>query len=256
MNGKEKSKVKRTSVTFSIIIILSLLIFGSILCFFIFDFKTPYINNHSLRSMNFELPNFNNNIYELDILINKSAHEKRLYSKKDTITSYPPLPTSENDYKISYPSSLLDIIKAWNPDNADSPKSFREQLFHFNYSNPEERKIAEIFRNKELPFKVYDIPEFEYAILKWDDAYLTKQLEKESSHVEESTTNHFMFWKSNGKSMKNWKQPTKYVSMNFPTWLNYAREADRTKLTAVRINTFIFSIFIISTYISYSLFLS
>jgi hypothetical protein len=259
MKGINKSKVNRASASLSVLILFGLFIFGFIICYFLFDLKSPFNNNHSLRNiktLNLQLPKFNNNNnnnnnnnIEIDIPVLESGREKRLYSKKDTEILYPTLPTLESDYEISYPSSLLDIIKAWNPDKADVPESFHEQLYHFNYSNPEERKMAEIFRNKELPFKVYDIPEFEYAIMTWDDTYLTKQLKKEgTAHVEESSTNHFMFWKSTGKSMKNWKQPTTYVNMDFPTWLSYAKEADRTNLTAVSINNYIKYIYIFFIY--------
>lgn len=44
--------------------------------------------------------------------------------------------------------------------------------------------------------KVYGIPEFESAVEKWDDAYLSKHLRKDTSisfKVERSEDNHFMY---------------------------------------------------------------
>jgi hypothetical protein len=71
----------------------------------------------------------------------------------------------------SYPvfNSLLDIVTAWNPDNPDPPPIFRETLQHFNYSNPVERAMAETFRDSEIPFKVYDVPEVDEVTSKWTD---------------------------------------------------------------------------------------
>jgi hypothetical protein len=32
------------------------------------------------------------------------------------------------------------------------------------------------YRNAELPFKVYDVPEFDYVVNRWSDAYLSDVL--------------------------------------------------------------------------------
>jgi len=71
----------------------------------------------------------------------------------------------------SYPvfNSLLDIVTAWNPDDPDPPPVFRETLQHFNYSNPTERTMAESFRDAEIPFKVYDVPDVDEVTSKWTD---------------------------------------------------------------------------------------
>ena len=65
---------------------------------------------------------------------------------------------------------------------------------HFNYSNPIEREYAAKFRDAELPFKLYDIPEITAVTHLWDDEYLQKQFygDPHSKHVEKSKNNHFM----------------------------------------------------------------
>ena len=94
----------------------------------------------------------------------------------------------------SYPvySPLLDIIKNWSPDNPDLPKYFKETLIHFNYSNPLELSYAQKFRDAEVPFKLYGIPEFSNIENLWTDDYLRDHLANEDTHVEKSKTNHFM----------------------------------------------------------------
>jgi hypothetical protein len=69
---------------------------------------------------------------------------------------YPKMIDSPTHYPLYKP--LLDIIREWNPDDPEIPSSFTETLQHFNYSCPVEREIAAKFRDAEVPFKLYDIP--------------------------------------------------------------------------------------------------
>lgn len=134
----------------------------------------------------------------------------------------------------TYPSyiSLLNVIQNWNPDNPDPPRVFKETLQHFNYSNEEERRIAEIFRNAELPFKLYDIPEVDGVTGLWTDEYLAERVGDVRPKVEKSNNNHFMYW-THKKHMKDktWKPPTEIVNdMPFTDWRALARAADENKL--------------------------
>lgn len=50
-------------------------------------------------------------------------------------------------------------------------------------------------------------------------------------HVEKSSNNHFMFWKTTGKKqVTNFVPPTKFVDMKFHDWLKLAYSADQNKL--------------------------
>ena len=54
-------------------------------------------------------------------------------------------------------------------------------------------------------------------------------------HVEESSTNHFMYWSSSKKqSTKSFKRTTRDVSnfINFDSWSKFAHEADSEKNSA------------------------
>jgi hypothetical protein len=129
-------------------------------------------------------------------------------------------------------ASLLSTIEAWNPDNPDRPAVFIEKLQHFNYSDPKEREIAGRYRDAEVPFKLYNVPEVDVITQKWTDDYLTGIFEKEAHRVEVADANHFMFW-THG-SMKNidpkWKPPTETIKMSFTEWRKIAAEADKSKL--------------------------
>lgn len=131
-------------------------------------------------------------------------------------------------------NTLYNIVNNWNPDDADEPTNFKETLQHFNYGDPYERAIAEKYRIAEIPFKVYNVSDFNRVSELWTDEYLSKQFQYNNNfHVEKSKDNHFMFWKGGGnKKHKNWKPPTQFVHfMSFKQWLSMAKHADITKLS-------------------------
>jgi hypothetical protein len=168
-----------------------------------------------------------------------------LYDPNSSIQEHPPDPYRKPSYifwpevteysEKNYPNykSLLSNLQNWNPDNPNIPLSFHESLQHFNYSNPTERKMAEIYRNAEVPFKLYDIPELELVRAKWNYNYLSGVMRFEWPRVEESKDNHFMFFMD--RSFPNWKPPQKVVhTMSFSRWYQLAKEADEVKLSSNR----------------------
>lgn len=91
--------------------------------------------------------------------------------------------------------SMLDILIDWNPDIPDPPSLFKETLQHFNYSDENERKMAAVYRNAEIPFKLYNVPQVNEVSQKWTDEYLKGEIQTMwTSHVESSDNNHFMYW--------------------------------------------------------------
>jgi hypothetical protein len=128
---------------------------------------------------------------------------------------------------------LLQIIQEWNPDVPDQPAKFTETLQHFNYSDPTERAIAERFRDAEVPFKVYDVPEFMHVHELWSDEYLANQFKNSNPpHVEKSKSNHFMFFVHKGSHIEGYKEPQEIVSkMTYLEYLNIATAAEKNKLS-------------------------
>lgn len=129
---------------------------------------------------------------------------------------------------------LLGILDKWNPDNPDPPADFIETIQHFDYSNQAERALAVEYRDANVPFKMYNVPEFDQVSKKWTTEYLGDKLKySKHIHVEKSKDNHFMYW-----ALKPWKKakvesqgyvpPTEIITdeMPFEEWLSIAQKAD------------------------------
>eukprot|EP00981_Chlorochromonas_danica_P000630 scaffold143_cov173-Ochromonas_danica.AAC.6 len=143
------------------------------------------------------------------------------------------LPEPPNDEKqLSY-DNLYNIIARWNPDDPEIPTNFREKIQHFDYGNPYERQLAEKWRDAELPFKLYNVSDFQAVSKKWTDSYLIKAVQScpRRPHVERSTNNHFLFWSGRPSRIRNYRPPTELVSgMTYKEWVKLAHEADAKKL--------------------------
>lgn len=143
---------------------------------------------------------------------------------------YPPLEKYSPESKYPAYKTLFQVVSDWSPDVPDPPTIFRETLQHFNYSNLEERKMAQEYRNAEVPFKIYNIPEVDSVSDIWSDEYLGEALKGESCHVEKSKNNHFMYWNMRGgRKQADYEPPTELVSMSFERWLKLAKNADAMK---------------------------
>ena len=137
----------------------------------------------------------------------------------------------------TYPvyKSLLDVVTEWSPDRPEPPSTFKETLMHFDYMNVTERKWALNFRTAEIPFKVYNVPEFASVSKKWTNTYLSNKFRKQNKRTsaERSKNNHFMFWSQRNRKdnkLDEWKPPTKRIKMTYDEWLELAKDADRTQL--------------------------
>ena len=72
---------------------------------------------------------------------------------------------------------------------------------HFNFSNPEELKIAEQFKKAEIPFKIYNAPNFDAAVELWTPTYLNSKFKNtHRTTVQKSKNNHFMFFRGSGNA--------------------------------------------------------
>jgi len=80
-------------------------------------------------------------------------------------------------------------------------------LQRFDYSNPEELRIAALYRDAQLPFKLYNFPDLNKITHKWTDTYLKKNMAREAIHVEKSKNNHFMYWNTRFE-IEDYKPPT------------------------------------------------
>ena len=135
----------------------------------------------------------------------------------------PPIPPRH------YPKafSMIDITNNWNPDSTDIPPKHYDTLCHFDYQNQTQLDYAYTYREREVPFVVYNIPEVDEVAKKWNDIdYLQRKLGKKSYRTETSPDNHFMYWRGGSNAVnkdgKKWKPPTGLVSLTFEDWIETA----------------------------------
>jgi hypothetical protein len=130
-----------------------------------------------------------------------------------------------------YPKSfgMMDLLTNWNADNTDIPEKHYDTLCHFNYLNSTEVQMALNYRDHELPFVMYNIPELDNIVKKWNNLdYLSEKLGSKNYRTETSKTNHFMYWRHASSSFlrtregKNWKPPTNVINTKFEKWLELA----------------------------------
>jgi hypothetical protein len=164
-----------------------------------------------------------------------AARSNLTTSVKKTIVYWPPLRSLDDEQGDTHNTdpryqSLLSVVTRWNPDVPDPPADFHETLQHFNYSNTEERAMASKYRNAELPFKLYDVPDFDRVAQLWSDEYLESNMGSEAPHVEQSPNNHFMYWNTAGRNHEGYVPPTEIVDLSFKKWLLLARRADAARI--------------------------
>jgi len=166
---------------------------------------------------------------------------------------------------------LGDILGAWPQDDLDQPPSpFVETLIHFDYNDPKQREASIQFRNLELPFKIYNVPELQHANQKWTDEYVAENFDgrterqrksgrklqglrggdasKQQNEVDwekmpppspsqgtaqESHNNFFAFFAPQQWSVADMgSPPTKDNDWPFAKWAKHARYADQVGLNA------------------------
>lgn len=152
-------------------------------------------------------------------------------------------PDIEDRPPDDYPKleTMGELMKRWPQDDLDNPPSpFVERLMHFNFTDPAELLMAKRFRDAELPFKLYDVPDLVSAHAKWTEEYVTDQFDRvhffssgvrANGHVEESANNFFAFFNSWGWQIgRMGPPPTRINDWNYAKWSAHARYADATSL--------------------------
>lgn len=130
-------------------------------------------------------------------------------------------------YPRQYP--IKSILDNWNTDSAVIPPRHYDAICKFDYQTEYAKALA--YRNAEVPFVVYNIPEVEEVVRKWKDPdYLNKKLGPNKKYkCEKSEDNHFMYWKNVGNAAEKftnlrtgtgqWEKPTDHAMLTFNQWL-------------------------------------
>lgn len=171
----------------------------------------------------------------------------------------------------SYPklSSLEDLMQQWPQDQdyafaattadgttATSTSTIHETLQHFNYSDPAQLQMAKLFRDAELPFKLYGVPDVEAAATKWTDEYVGTMFGDHTAGLlfgrggntakwrgddipmakgtaQESRTNYFAFYVAKSWDVERMGlAPTRNNDWSYDTWAKHAVYADAVSLPA------------------------
>ena len=157
--------------------------------------------------------------------------------------SYPEL-MFEPPIDGSYPplEDMSKIFEFWGQDDLDSPPEIiAEVLQHFDYQNPDELAAAEKYRDLELPFKVYNVPEVKDAGVKWTDEYVAANFDDGNeddtpqSHgsAQQSVDSFFAFYYP-----ERWDvdllgpTPSVDIPWTFDKWARHAVYADEVGLNS------------------------
>ena len=136
---------------------------------------------------------------------------------------------------------LGELMKEWPQDDIDHPPlPIVEYLMRFDFQNPEHVKAATRFRDAQLPFKMYNVPELELAREKWTDDYCAEQFDHTVQELratpakgtcQRSKSNYFAFF-----APRHWNvdtmgpPPTIDTDLSFALWSKHARYADKVGL--------------------------
>lgn len=146
---------------------------------------------------------------------------------------------------------LGDLLEQWNPNDV-APIHWTKSLAHpdrkvgsgilrFDFLNSKEMAIAELHRDAELPFVIYNIPELTTASeINFSLNNLLENMGKTNLHdVEISENNKFVYFNVKDENAvrelyPSWKQPQDRVRMKFTDFLSQAEsvEAKSSDITA------------------------
>jgi hypothetical protein len=142
--------------------------------------------------------------------------------------------------------TLSDIMTRWPQDEEYEDDHFEETLIHFDFTNETQMVAALKFRDNQLPFKVYNVPEIQAATSKWTDEYVAEHFGKGTSLLnawtstvladgtaQESPNNYFAFFTPNHWDVAAMGlPPTRNNNWSFGTWAEHAQYADAAPLAA------------------------
>lgn len=146
--------------------------------------------------------------------------------------------TSLDGRQIPY-KPLLTILKRWSLKDLTPPDDAADFdiLPLLDYLKEEDRAVALKYREAELPFKLYNIPEIVHASSKWTDEYLSINLAKlNNTHVDRSDNSRFLYFERKRVAKyvllhRDYEiPPGNTVNITFSDWLKAAKAAEVNKI--------------------------
>jgi hypothetical protein len=145
-------------------------------------------------------------------------------------------PTAE-EYPKLWP--LPELLDEWSADDPIVPGSYGKHasLRVFDFTDPEEVKLARAYRQAEVPFVARGVPNLMRLNREWNDEYLSGAIEgKRQTEVSES--NHFMYYHRGASAVRkgDYKAVTADTSLTYSEWIAKARKVDRKVLEEGAVN--------------------
>jgi hypothetical protein len=146
-----------------------------------------------------------------------------------------PVPAKDPTY-----FKLGDLLSDWNPDDT-SPSRWLASKAHpskgnglarFDYSDPKQREIALQYRDQELPFVVYNVPDLDKAITEtFTSSKLLGNIGKGRISVERIRSNNYLYYHAKKtavvrKRYPDWEPPQEDVEMTYPQFLTEVAAAE------------------------------
>lgn len=141
--------------------------------------------------------------------------------------------------------TISELFSRWHPDDVSVEKwpessahpdskvaNGAHALQRFDYSSPEDMKLAKRYRDKEIPFVLYNIKELDAAS---EDVFTIPSLVKKFGSapiiVEKAIDNHYMYYTMrtsiDSKILySGWQPPQSEVPMTFSRFLRLAMQAE------------------------------
>ncbi|KAH7462457.1 hypothetical protein KRP22_004878 [Phytophthora ramorum] len=129
-----------------------------------------------------------------------------------------------NAYPQMFPSAAL--FDNWKPEETDQvPSGIFDSICHFNVSDSSEFRLAQMFREMEVPFVTYGVPELTEAKKRWTDEYLTRQLDPKALYkVHVANDSHFMYYLKS-KQLAGEEDPYESRWMTYPQFVKAVHDA-------------------------------
>lgn len=147
--------------------------------------------------------------------------ESMVYSR--TGSKFFDLPHCPDDPSMPPEHPIVDLLDNWNPDDVRVPPRHYSTLCRLDFQKDHAKALR--YRDAEVPFIVYNIPDLQATSDKWARPdYLPAKLGDKKYHVEVSKNNHFMYYRapSKKKAAKDFVPPTESARWTYKHWLDKA----------------------------------
>jgi hypothetical protein len=135
---------------------------------------------------------------------------------------------------------MTTIVTNWNPDHTEIPSVHYDSLCHFDYQNREDNAKAWKYREAEVPFVIYNVPDVDRVVKRWSNVdFLEKKLGEHLYTTETSRDNHFMYHRGPSQKYlrgsveldnKMYRPPTNTTHVTYERWLENAVKAQNKTL--------------------------